>query len=164
MAADEPAPEAARRRVALLLEYDGSRFAGSQLQAEARTVQGVLEDAIEKATGERGRVAFAGRTDAGVHACGQVAAFSTTSRLDEDTLVRALNAWLPEDAVVLEARDVPLTFDPRREAVRRSYRYGIGTRSRVARARRTEPRLHAAGSVRPRWNTRLRGLRVAAGS
>jgi tRNA pseudouridine38-40 synthase len=117
------------RRVALLLEYDGTRFAGSQLQSNATTVQGVLEDAILKATEERSRVAFAGRTDAGVHAKGQVASFMTASKLDCDTLVRAVNAWLPEDVVVREARDVSSDFDPRRDARRRHYRYVIDNSS-----------------------------------
>jgi len=117
-----------RRRVALLLEYEGTGFAGSQLQAGARTVQGVLEDALEKATGERERVAFAGRTDAGVHALGQVAALSTGSALEPETLLRALNAWLPEDVAVLRVQDVEPGFDPRRGAVRRSYRYVIENR------------------------------------
>jgi len=113
------------RRVALLLEYDGTRFAGSQLQSNAVTVQGVLEDAVVKATEETSRIAFAGRTDAGVHARGQVAAFTTGSRLDRETLRRALNAWLPEDVAVREAVDVAADFDPRRDALRRHYRYVI---------------------------------------
>jgi len=113
------------RRVALLLEYDGARFAGSQLQSNAVTVQGVLEDAIVKATEEPSRVAFAGRTDAGVHARGQVAAFSTTSRLDCETLQRALNAWLPDDLVLRDIAEVASDFDPRRDARRRRYRYVI---------------------------------------
>ncbi len=111
------------RRVALLIEYDGVRFAGSQLQANAITVQGVLEEAIVKATEEPSRVALAGRTDAGVHARGQVAAFSTASRLDCETLRRALNAWLPADVAVRAVADVPAVFDPRRAAKRRWYRY-----------------------------------------
>jgi tRNA pseudouridine38-40 synthase len=118
-------PSRRDRRVALLLEYDGGRFAGSQLQTNAITVQKVLEEAIVKATGEPTRVAFAGRTDAGVHATGQVAAFSTLSRLDPFILQRALNAWLPEDVVVREAVDVSPDFDPRRDARRRHYRYLI---------------------------------------
>jgi tRNA pseudouridine38-40 synthase len=113
------------RRVALLLEYDGARFAGSQLQSNAITVQGVLEDAIVKATEESSRAAFAGRTDAGVHAQGQVAAFSTGSRLDCETLRRALNAWLPDDVAVKAAADVGPDFDPRRDARRRRYRYVV---------------------------------------
>ncbi len=117
--------QASPRRFALLLEYDGGRFAGSQLQSNALTVQSVLEDAIEKATGEASRVAFAGRTDAGVHAYGQMASFVTTSRHTPEVMLRALNAWLPADVVVRAATETDLDFDPRRQAVRRHYRYLI---------------------------------------
>ena len=117
--------EEGRRRVALLLEYDGSRYAGSQYQKNASTVQSVLEDAIEGATGCRSRVAFAGRTDAGVHALGQVASFLTGSRLALDVLQRALNAWLPRDVVVTAIAEVAPAFDVRRAARRRHYRYLI---------------------------------------
>jgi tRNA pseudouridine38-40 synthase len=113
------------RRVALLVEYDGSAFAGSQLQASARTVQSVLEAAVLKATEAPSRVAFAGRTDAGVHALGQVASFVTQSRLDDARLQRALNAWLPEDVSVRAVTEVASDFDPRRDARGRHYRYRI---------------------------------------
>ncbi|MDZ4277513.1 MAG: tRNA pseudouridine(38-40) synthase TruA, partial [Dehalococcoidia bacterium] len=66
-----------RRRLALVLEYDGSGFGGSQIQKRAPSIQGELETALQKLTGERLRAALAGRTDAGVHARGQVAAFTT---------------------------------------------------------------------------------------
>lgn len=111
------------RRLALLLEYDGSRFHGFQVQRGARTVQGVLEDALHDLTGERTRVQGAGRTDAGVHALGQVATFCTRSHHDAATFQRALNARLPEDAAVADACDVALAFDARRHALRRWYRY-----------------------------------------
>jgi tRNA pseudouridine38-40 synthase len=123
--ADNTAPEPGRRRFALLLEYDGTRFAGSQLQAHAVTVQAVLESAIEKATEEPARAAFAGRTDAGVHAQGQVASFLSGTKLDAETLRRALNAWLPEDVAVRQVSVVDEGFDPRRHAVGRHYRYVI---------------------------------------
>ncbi|HXH22723.1 MAG TPA: tRNA pseudouridine(38-40) synthase TruA [Dehalococcoidia bacterium] len=120
---------AAQRRIALLLEYEGTRYAGSQFQANAATIQGELEAAIGKATGERARASFAGRTDSGVHALGQVAAFTTTSRLDPQTMRDALNAWLPRDIAVLAAADADLSFDPRRQALRRTYRYVIENRA-----------------------------------
>jgi tRNA pseudouridine38-40 synthase len=113
------------RRIALLLEYDGTLFSGSQLQTYARTVQGVLEAAVVKATGVPARVAFAGRTDAGVHAEGQVASFVTESAHDIETMRRALNAWLPKDVAVLAVAEVDAAFDPRRSALRRRYRYVI---------------------------------------
>lgn len=117
------------RRIVLLLEYDGGRFAGSQLQKNALTVQAVLEQAIERATSAQSRAAFAGRTDAGTHARGQVASFVTESRLDAPTMVRALNAWLPEDVVVRDAVEAGTSFDVRRHAERRSYRYIVRTGS-----------------------------------
>jgi len=114
-----------RRGIALLLEYDGTGFAGSQVQPEKRTVQGVLESALEEFTGERERIAFAGRTDAGVHASGQVAALSTSSAHSAATFRDALNHFLPEDVVVRTAVEVPVGFDPRRHASSRVYQYRI---------------------------------------
>lgn len=113
------------RRVALLLEYDGTAYGGSQYQKNAPTVQGALERALGSLTGEQIRVAMAGRTDAGVHALGQVAAFTTQARHRAATIVRALNALLPPDIAVRAAREVPLAFNPRREAVSRWYRYTL---------------------------------------
>src|SRR5687767_14988984 len=120
----EPSAETrGARRFALLLEYDGSGFAGSQFQTNARSVQSVLEDAIERATEERVRVAFAGRTDAGVHARGQVASFISQTHLTPEVLQRALNAWLPADVAVRGLVETASAFDPRRDARRRHYRY-----------------------------------------
>jgi tRNA pseudouridine38-40 synthase len=124
-----PSEKAPVRRIALLLEYDGSSFAGSQWQKNARTVQSELEDAIAKTTQARVRVAFAGRTDAGVHARGQVASFDTGSELPATTLTRALNAWLPEDLAVIEAVEAREGIDVRRDAVRRHYQYVIETQA-----------------------------------
>lgn len=118
-------PQPHGRRLALVLEYDGSRYGGSQLQKRTPSIQGELEMAIEKLTGERSRAAFAGRTDAGVHAFGQVAAFTTASSLATEVFVRGLNAWLPEDIAVRRAIEAPPGFDPRRHASSRTYRYRI---------------------------------------
>jgi len=126
MAASEAAD--GRRRIALLIEYDGTAYAGSQFQLNAPTVQGVLEAAIERTTGELVRPAFAGRTDAGAHARGQVASFVTESRLEAPVIERALNAWLPRDVAVLEAADAPIELDVRRHARRRHYRYLVENR------------------------------------
>jgi tRNA pseudouridine38-40 synthase len=127
------------RRVALLLEYDGSPpLAGSQRQRHSPTIQSALEDALRRLTGEGLRVAFAGRTDAGVHALGQVAAFTTGSRLSTKTFVRGLNALLPESIAVRAAVEAPERFDPRRHACARTYRYLIynaPTRSPLWRSR-----------------------------
>jgi tRNA pseudouridine38-40 synthase len=116
---------AAGRRIALILEYDGGRYLGSQVQKRGPTIQGELEGAIRRLTGERLRAAFAGRTDAGVHARAQVAAFTTTSRHRPDVIVRGLNAWLPDDIAVRHAVEVADKFDPRRHALSRTYRYTV---------------------------------------
>jgi tRNA pseudouridine38-40 synthase len=115
----------APRRIALVLEYDGAGYGGSQVQKRTPTIQGELERALHKLTGERPRLAFAGRTDAGVHALGQVAAFTTSSGRSVDVFVRGLNAWLPEAIAVRRAVEVDERFDPRRHASSRTYRYTI---------------------------------------
>jgi len=117
------------RRLALLVEYDGTAYGGSQHQENAPTVQGVLEEALSRLTSEQIRVALAGRTDAGVHALGQVAAFSTRSRHRADVVVRACNARLPRDVAVRAAREVGRGFNPRAEARSRWYRYTVSTRA-----------------------------------
>jgi tRNA pseudouridine38-40 synthase len=126
-----------RRRVVLLLAYDGSRYAGSQYQKNAPTVQAALEEAIQRTTGGWVRAAFAGRTDAGVHAKGQVASFLTESSLPLATLQRALNFWLPHDIVAWQIATAPADFDVRRHAGRRHYRYLVdnsATRPALTRA------------------------------
>lgn len=116
-------------RVALLLAYDGTRFAGFQSQVNGLAVQDVLEAAIASLYGTRPRVRGAGRTDAGVHASGQVASFDLSDatlaqRLPVERLGPALDAHLPDDVRVLGARVVPATFDPRR-ALEKTYRYRL---------------------------------------
>lgn len=126
------------RRIALVLEYDGTDFYGSQIQTDAPSIQHELESAIERLTGERPRVAFAGRTDAGVHARGQVAAFDTSSTHDTSVFVSGLNAHLPDQIAVRNAREVAANHDPRRHAACRIYRYTIynaATRAPLSRER-----------------------------
>ncbi|OAI44047.1 hypothetical protein AYO38_10100 [bacterium SCGC AG-212-C10] len=113
------------KRFAATVSYDGSAFAGSQRQANARTVQGELEIAALALFGTPTRVEMAGRTDSGVHAIGQVAAFSAETRLDAVTVRRALNAHLDDDVAVSRVHEAPEGFDPRRWARRRWYRYTI---------------------------------------
>jgi tRNA pseudouridine38-40 synthase len=110
----------------LTLEYDGSEFAGWQSQAQGeRTVQATLAAALAEIAGAPVRVTGAGRTDAGVHAEGQVAAATLETRLDAETLQRALNAHLPRDLAVVACATVREAFDPRRDAVGKLYRYGV---------------------------------------
>lgn len=111
------------RRIALVLEYDGTPYSGFQLQSNASTVQGALEEAIGRLTGTRSRVMGAGRTDAGVHAAGQVACFDTDGELGVERFRAGLNHHLPEDIAVRNAYEVAGDFDPRRHAVARTYRY-----------------------------------------
>jgi tRNA pseudouridine38-40 synthase len=115
------------RRIAITVEYDGTEFLGWQLQARGRTVQGVVEEAIRRAAGADSRVPVhgSGRTDAGVHAAGQVAHFDTRSDLSPPTFVRAINHWLPPDVSVLHAREVPVSFHARFCASSKLYRYRI---------------------------------------
>jgi len=114
------------RNIKLTLSYDGTDFFGWQAQPDFRTVQQTLEEAIAKLTGEeRVRVNASGRTDTGVHAVGQVANFFTTTKLDAETLVRAINAHLPPDIVVRAAEEMPQAFDASHDAVRKLYRYVI---------------------------------------
>ena len=111
------------RNIAILLAYDGSDFVGSQWQSQGRSVQGVVEAAWEELTQERRRWTLAGRTDAGVHAQGQVANVRSETHHSLNTLVRGMNALLPEDVRVLAAREVDLEFHARYSAIRRDYRY-----------------------------------------
>ena len=119
----------AQRCARAVIEYDGTAFAGSQVQPNARTVQGELEKALNRLIGEAVRVHLAGRTDAGVHATGQVAAFcygrSPRRGGGLPELQQRLNAALPPDLAVRSLRAVGPGFDPRREARWRVYRYRI---------------------------------------
>jgi len=113
------------RRLALLVEYEGTAYRGSQYQRDAPTIQASLERALSSLTGELTRVTLAGRTDSGVHARGQVASFLTASSHSVETFMRGLNALLAGDIAIRAAAEVPLGFDPRRQAQSRWYRYTI---------------------------------------
>ncbi len=117
------------RTIRLTLEYDGTQFAGWQRQPHGRSVQGELERAIEALTQAPARAVGAGRTDAGVHALGQVVHFRTESRLPPERIAVGLNALLPRDVSVREAADVAAEFHARRDARFRVYRYLIVRRS-----------------------------------
>ena len=106
--------ESLTRRLALVVEYDGTAYAGSQRQATEPSVQSCLESALFKLTGTQVTISLAGRTDTGVHARGQVISFRTTSELPLRAFVHGLNHHLPVDIAVKSARLVPDEFDPRR--------------------------------------------------
>jgi tRNA pseudouridine38-40 synthase len=121
-----PRGRTAVRRFRATVEYDGTDFAGFQLQPGARTVQGVLEAALARLTGgTRQPVDGAGRTDAGVHATGQVVAFSYAGPLSPAALEEALNGNLRRDVAIRDLRPAPKGFHPRYAARYREYRYVI---------------------------------------
>jgi tRNA pseudouridine38-40 synthase len=114
-----------KRLIACRVAYEGSRFHGSQLQQNAASVQGALENAIEKVCCHPVRIILAGRTDAGVHALGQCFRFATESTLPIERVPLALNANLDKSVRVWEAREVDESFHPRYSALSRTYRYWI---------------------------------------
>jgi tRNA pseudouridine38-40 synthase len=111
----------------LVVGYDGTNFLGWQRQPDGRTVQGALEEAVRKITGKTTVVHGAGRTDAGVHALGQVASFRGAFRLTDEVLLRALNAVLPADVRVFSLAEAPPAFHARKSARSKVYRYRIVT-------------------------------------
>ena len=126
-------------RFKLTLHYDGSDFHGWQIQPREATVQGALEAVVSRLTGEHRTVLGAGRTDTGVHATGQVAAVTMPAPWTAPELIRSLNAMLPRTIWVRDAQPIHDSFDPRREAILRSYRYRVGTAP------------HAASPFHRRW-------------
>lgn len=112
-----------RRRIALVVEYDGTGYRGFQRQSKGPTVQGELEQALQTLLGGYVKTNGAGRTDGGAHAQGQVVAFDTDAARPASVFPRALNAVLPSGIRVAAAAEVGLDFDPRRHARRRVYRY-----------------------------------------
>jgi len=114
-----------RRRVAIGLEYDGSRLEGWQTQPHGRTVQDLLERALSAFADETVATTCAGRTDAGVHACGQVAHFDTLRQREEHAWVRGVNRYLPAQIAVRWARYVADDFHARYSARLRNYEYWI---------------------------------------
>jgi tRNA pseudouridine38-40 synthase len=113
----------------LTLEYDGTAFHGWQRQPGARTVEGVVRQAFEALGISLVALTAAGRTDAGAHAHGQVVGAQTSSSWSPERLRLALNAALPTDVVVVDARTVPAGFHARRDALTRTYRYIVAPRS-----------------------------------
>lgn len=116
------------KNIKLIVEYDGSAYAGWQFQPRQRTIQGELEAAIKRLTGKKVTLYGAGRTDAGVHARGQVANFTITHTLPAGKYRQGLNFYLPDDIVISEAAAVPADFHSRYDAIYRRYEYLIGRR------------------------------------
>ena len=112
-------------KIVLIMEYDGTYYHGFQLQGDSSTIQGEMEEALWKLTGERLRVMAASRTDAGVHAKGQVVSFRTKSPLPLPTFINGLNYYLPRDIAVKAAHRVGDSFNVRRDAISREYNYYI---------------------------------------
>jgi tRNA pseudouridine38-40 synthase len=115
------------RTLQLIVQYDGAQFSGWQRQLKERTVQGVLEDAVERLCGTHISVYGAGRTDAGVHALGQAAGLRVPERWTATEMKRALNAILPYDVRISQSIEMRPEFHARFSAVSRSYRYLVGT-------------------------------------
>jgi tRNA pseudouridine38-40 synthase len=120
----EQSPKTATR-LALVLEYDGTNYFGFQWQANVPTIQGELEKALEKLTGEKVRLVASSRTDTGVHARGQVVSFETGASLPEEAFIRGLNFYLNEDIAVKSAYRVKDSFRVRSMAISREYSYRI---------------------------------------
>ena len=112
-------------KMVLIMEYNGTHYHGSQLQANAPTIQGEIEKALRQLTEERCRVMAASRTDAGVHAKGQAVSFRTGSSLPPQTFINGLNYYLPRDIAVKAAYRVGDSFNVRRNALSREYSYYI---------------------------------------
>jgi tRNA pseudouridine38-40 synthase len=113
------------RTIKLTIEYDGTQYAGWQIQPNGLAVQEVLEDALSGLLKEKVRVVSSGRTDAGVHARGMVAAFRTERNIPVKAFCEGLNSLLPDDVAIREAVEVLPDFNPRRDAIAKHYRYTI---------------------------------------
>lgn len=112
-------------RIAAIIEYDGTRYSGWQLQTHRPSIQGCVEEALSEVANEPVRVAAAGRTDAGVHALGQVIHFDTGATRSAYSWVRGANSNLPRDIALQWASEVDVSFHARARAIGRHYRYVI---------------------------------------
>jgi tRNA pseudouridine38-40 synthase len=114
-----------RRHILVVVQYDGTDYAGFQRQPNVPTVQGELEQALERLLGEPVHVVAASRTDAGVHALGQVVTFWTANSMPVENLPGALNALLPQAVSAVEAAEAPEDFHPRFDAIGKQYTYRV---------------------------------------
>ncbi|MBU2591333.1 MAG: tRNA pseudouridine(38-40) synthase TruA [Nitrospinae bacterium] len=117
------------RTVKIVIEYEGSRYHGWQIQPNAITIQEVMESTLAKMVGEKVHITSSGRTDAGVHALAQVASFQTSSSLKDEKLMRGFNALLPDDIVITDLKTVDSEFNARFSAKSKLYKYVILNRS-----------------------------------
>lgn len=116
------------KNVKIIIEYDGTDYHGWQCQADLPTLQKTIEDAIRKITRENVKITGSGRTDAGVHALGQVANFFIETQMDADTLRKALNSTLPQDISIIKAQEVPDGFHAQFSSRSKVYEYRIFNR------------------------------------
>lgn len=123
MTAETAAPPS--RNIRIVIAYDGTPYLGWQVQPQGPTLQSVLQESLKVITGEQVLVKGSGRTDAGVHALGQVANFNTLSTMSPQAFLRALNSVLPPTIAVIGADEVALTFDSQFSAVNKLYRYRV---------------------------------------
>jgi tRNA pseudouridine38-40 synthase len=114
-----------QRRIKAVVQYDGTDYSGFQRQTNARSVQEVLETGLSKLLGHPVVVRASGRTDSGVHARGQVVAFDTCASIPAERVPRAVAGFLPRDIIISAACEVPLIFDPLRDAVSKTYCYRL---------------------------------------
>jgi tRNA pseudouridine38-40 synthase len=124
------------RRLALVVEYDGTCYQGFQLQHQRPTIQGEIEQALKRFTQVDIRIRGASRTDSGAHAQGQVVDFTTAAEHPPDQFLRGLNFYLPADIGIQEAYEVDAEFHSRRSALTRVYRYHVLNQSRPSPIRR----------------------------
>lgn len=142
-------------RIAILVAYDGTDFSGWQVQPKKRTVQGVLEEALSRALGKKVVLTASGRTDAGVHAFGQVCHFDAETTIPASKIADCANPLLPGDVKVLKSKEVPPSFDANRTARRKTYRYTLYLSER-------EHPLYERYAVRLKENINLDRVREAA--
>ena len=116
------------KNIKIIIEYDGTDYHGWQCQANLPTVQETIEDAIKQITKEKVKITGSGRTDAGVHAMGQVASFLTETQMDSETLRKALNSTLPRDISIIKAQEVPDDFHAQFSSRSKVYEYRIFNR------------------------------------
>src|SRR5579871_3637534 len=127
------------RNIRIRLAYDGTNYCGWQMQSNGMSIQAIVEKAILDFTGTSSSVIAAGRTDAGVHAIGQVAHFHTQSQIPLSKFRAGLQSYLPRDIVVLAADEVSPHFHARYQAIRKRYRYVIDNSLRPCRSSTNMP-------------------------